>query len=248
MRLFFAFLLSFLIAGCGYKPVVQYSKTIFEEPVLVKVKLDPEDASTGEYLQDEIAKMAINRLNLSITQNVNKAKSYILVNSYTINTTPVTKDDNGNVIRYSINAAIEFAVKDKDGFWSKNIVSSEYVAVKAQSSVSATAKDKAMKLAIKKALDNFVIAVMQRGQKLASSEHEKSSENKIEESKSENKPLNSGDSFYKNTTPSNDTISIDDGNGKPLVNLVVVDSDIKQNGNSIGIDNANSTPTEILSN
>jgi len=247
MRLLFAFLLSFLIAGCGYKPVVEYSKTLFEEPVLVKVKLDPEDASTGEYLQDEIAKMTINRLNLSITENVNKAKSYILVNSYTINTTPVTKDDNGNVIRYSINAAIEFAIKDKQGFWSKNIVASEYVSVKAQSSVSATAKDKAMKLAIKKALDNFVIAVMQRGQKFQSLKNKQNNNNKVEDSKKD-KPLNSSDNYYKNTTPSDDTISIDNSEGKPLVNLVVVDNDTKQNGNSIGINNANSTPTDILSN
>jgi len=79
--------------------------------------------------------MAVNRLNLTITKNVDKAKSYILVNSYTINTTPETKDENGNIIRYSINAAIEFAIKDKYGFWSKNIVASEFVSVKAESSV-----------------------------------------------------------------------------------------------------------------
>ena len=242
MRLLFALLLSFLIVGCGYKPVVEYSKTLFEEPVFVKVKLDPEDASTGEYLQDEIAKMAINRLNLSITKNVHKAKSYILVNSYTINTTPVTKDDNGNVIRYSINAAIEFAVKDKEGFWSKNIVSNEYVAVKAESSVSVSAKDKASKLAIKKALDIFVMAVMQRGQEF---EFKKTKDTPKKEK--EQSPLNSNDTFYNNTTKSNDIIAIDNNEGKPLVNLVVVDDDEKQNGDNIGINNANSTPTKILS-
>ena len=242
MRLLFALLLSFLIVGCGYKPVVEYSKTLFEEPVFVKVKLDPEDASIGEYLQDEIAKMAINRLNLSITKNVHKAKSYILVNSYTINTTPVTKDDNGNVIRYSINAAIEFAVKDKEGFWSKNIVSNEYVAVKAESSVSVSAKDKASKLAIKKALDIFVMAVMQRGQEF---EFKKTKDTPKKEK--EQSPLNSNDTFYNNTTKSNDIIAIDNNEGKPLVNLVVVDDDEKQNGDNIGINNANSTPTKILS-
>jgi len=152
----------FFVVGCGYKPVEQYSKSLFEEPVLVTVKIDPEDPSAGEYLQDEIAKTVTTRLNLKLTKNVNRAKSYIVVNNYTINTTPSNKDDDGNVIRYSVNAAVEFAVKDRLGFWSKNIVASEYVSVKAQSLVSATEKEKAAKVAIKKAVDEFIVAVIQR--------------------------------------------------------------------------------------
>ena len=272
MRVVFAFLFSLVLIGCGgYKPVAQYSKNIFNEPVLVKVKIDPEDPSTGEYLQDEVARMAINRLNLSTTKNVNKAKGYILVNSYTINTTPETKDDNGNIIRYSINAAIEFAIKDKKGFWSKNIVSSEFVAVKAESSVSQVAKDKATKLAINKALDSFVLAVIQRGQKLAKEDAEFNKEPKEEQ----NKPTssNSADDFFANNSSASKTnnVQTDDtqaestqtaieettepvvadeeetNTDKPLVNLVVVDDDSTQNGNDTGLSNENSTPTKILS-
>ena len=269
MRLLFAFLFSLVLIGCGgYKPVVQYSKNIFNEPVLVKVKIDPEDPSTGEYLQDEISRMAINRLNLSTTKNVNKAKGYILVNSYTINTTPATKDDNGNIIRYSINAAIEFAVKDKKGFWSKNIVASEYVAVKAESSVSQVAKDKATKVAIGKALDSFVLAVIQRGQKLAKEE----AENRDKPENKEDKTINNQESSTNNSnslesisdsageeesniesdsTASEDNVddsNIDESNAdKPLINLVVVDDDNDQNGNDTGLSNENSTPTKILS-
>ena len=167
MRIWLTFLLSFFILSCGYKPVQKYAHNIFENPVLVKVKLDPEDPEYGEYLEDEIAKMAINRLNLTLTKNVNKAKGYILVNDYTINTTPANKDKDGNVIRYSINAAIEFAVKDKYGFWSKNIVTNEYVSVKAQSVLSQSEKQKATKVAIKKALDEFVAAVINRANQVA---------------------------------------------------------------------------------
>ena len=250
MRLLFAFLFSLVLIGCGgYKPVVQYSKNIFAEPVLVKVKIDPEDPSTGEYLQDEVSRMAINRLNLSTTKNVNKAKGYILVNSYTINTTPATKDDNGNIIRYSINAAIEFAIKDKKGFWSKNIVASEYVAVKAESSVSQVAKDKATKLAIHKALDSFVLAVIQRGQKL----EKEDAENGVEAITKQIKPVdnvdNREDNFYSNSSTQTDsTQDTNEANvDKPLVNLVVVDDDNAENGNDIGLSDENSTPTKILS-
>jgi len=170
MRIGLIFILLFFITSCGYKPVEKYSVNIFDNPVLVKVKLDPEDPEYGEYLEDEIAKMAINRLNLRLTKNVNEAKSYILVNNYTINTTAANRDKDGNVIRYSVNAAIEFAVKDRYGFWSKNIVANEYVSVKAQSILSSVDKEKAAKLAIKKALDEFVVAVINRANKAAKGE------------------------------------------------------------------------------
>jgi hypothetical protein len=173
MKYLVVVVVAFLISACGgYKPVPQYSNDIFEQPVLTKVKMDPEDPESGVFLQDEIAKMAVNRLNLTLTKNVDKAKCYILVNSYTVNTTPINKDDDGNVIRYSVNAAIEFAIKDKFGFWSKNIVASEYVSVKAQSLVSTFDKEKAGKVAIKKALDTFILAVMQRSRKVGENKKE----------------------------------------------------------------------------
>ncbi len=166
MRLLIVVLVSFLISACGgYKPVPVYSNEVFESPVIIKVKLDPEDPSSGVYLQDTIAQLAVNRLNLSVTKNVNEAKNYIVVNDYAINTSPANSDENGNVIRYSVNAAIVFAIKDKMGFWSKNIVTNEYVDVAAQTALGSTQKEKAARVAINKALDDFVIAVIQRSKK-----------------------------------------------------------------------------------
>jgi len=257
MRIFIATLFSFILIGCGggYEPIAKYSKNIFEEPVITKVKIDPEDPSTGEYLQDEITKMAVNRLNLTITKNVDKAKSYILVNSYTINTTPETKDENGNIIRYSINAAIEFAIKDKYGFWSKNIVASEFVSVKAESSVSQNAKDKATKIAIKKALDDFMVAIVKRGQKMQKEHKENSNENKdlnnntqngdVDNTVNQENVQNDSEQNSANTDENNNdlvTVSTDDTAEKPLVNIVITDDN-----DTTGLNNESSTPTKILS-
>ena len=221
MRTVVVFIFSLILIGCGgYEPVVKFSKAIFDEPVLVKVKIDPEDPSTGEYLQDEIAKMAINRLNITTTKRVNEAKGYILVNSYTINTTPATKDDKGNIIRYAVNAAIEFAIKDKYGFWSKNIVASEFVSVKAASSVSQSAKDKATKIAIKKALDDFVVAVMQRGQK------------------AENKELKKEEDVVEENTVIEDTQNSTDNSENEGLNIKVVDTVDNQPSMDLIIDNS----------
>ncbi len=165
MRLFIAVLVGLLLSACGYKPAPEYANELFENPVIVKVKIDPEDPSAGVYLQDTIAQLAVNRLNLVVTKNVNEAKNYIVVNNYAINTSPANYDENGNVIRYSVNAAIKFAIKDKMGFWSKNIVTNEYVNVAAQTALGSAEKEKAAKVAINKALDNFVMAVIERSKK-----------------------------------------------------------------------------------
>ena len=67
MKYLVVVVVAFLISACGgYKPVPQYSNDIFEQPVLTKVKMDPEDPESGVFLQDEIAKMAVNRLNLTL--------------------------------------------------------------------------------------------------------------------------------------------------------------------------------------
>ena len=165
MRLFIAVLVGLLLSACGYKPAPEYANELFENPIIVKVKIDPEDPSAGVYLQDTIAQLAVNRLNLVVTKNVNEAKNYIVVNNYAINTSPANYDENGNVIRYSVNAAIKFAIKDKMGFWSKNIVTNEYVNVAAQTALGSAEKEKAAKVAINKALDSFVMAVIERSKK-----------------------------------------------------------------------------------
>ena len=187
MKFIYVVLTVFIIAACGGKPVAQYAKTTFEEPVLVNVKIDPEDVESGEFIQDELTRTVVNRLNLQITKNVDKAKSYILVNIYAVNTSPSNKDDDGNVIRYSVNAAIKFAMKDRIGFWTKNIVRNEYVSVKAQSLLSQTDKQKAEKLAIKKALDAFVVAVIKRAKEAP--------KEKLDKKKEGNSILNENDSI-----------------------------------------------------
>jgi len=182
MRVFLAVLVSLILSACsGYKPAPEYAGEVFENPVIVKVKLDPEDPSSGVYLQDTIAQIAVNRLNLVVTKNANKAKNYIVVNDYAINTSPANYDKNGNVIRYSVNAAIKFAVKDKMGFWSKSIVTNEYVNVAAQTALGTAEKEKAARVAINKGLDSFIMAVIQRSkkfqkQKAEAKEKEKESE------------------------------------------------------------------------
>jgi len=176
MKFLFTFLTALILIACGGKPVAKYASSVFDEPVLVNVKIDPEDVESGEFIQDELTRTVANRLNLKITRNVDLAKSYILVNIYAVNTSPANYDDNGNVIRYSVNAAIKFAMKDKMGFWTKNVVTNQFVSVKAQSLLSQSDKQKAEKQAIKKALDAFVVAVVNRGESYK--EKEQSENNK----------------------------------------------------------------------
>jgi len=165
MKKYIAIISSFLLIGCsniGYKPIAKYSNKIFNQPIITNVKIDPEDPYTGVYLYDEITNMIKNRLNLKITKNVKEVNNYILVNRYTTTTTPTTSDDNGYTIRYTLNVVIELAIKDKYGFWSKNIIITEHVASEDNLSISQVTKNNAIKLAIKKAINNFLIAIVKR--------------------------------------------------------------------------------------
>ncbi len=158
----------FIIAGCSsQQPVANVAKSIFDNPILVNVKLDPEDPKSGNVLEDELKKMVINRLNLQLTENIDEAKSYILVTNYIVNTVPVTKDDKGNVIRYSVYIAMQLAMKDKAGFWSKNITTGTYVVVKAKSILSEQEKEKATKIAIKKGIDELIVEIAKRAKEKA---------------------------------------------------------------------------------
>ena len=158
----------FFIVGCSsQQPVAKVVNSIFNNPVLVNVKIDPEDPKSGNVLEDELKKMVINRLNLQLTENIDEAKSYILVTNYIVNTVPVTKDDKGNVIRYSVYIAMQLAMKDKAGFWSKNITTGTYVVVKAKSILSQQEKEKATKIAIKKGIDELVVAIAKRAKEKA---------------------------------------------------------------------------------
>ncbi len=165
MKLFYVILISFLINACGsngYEPVPKLAKSIFQEPVLVKVSLNEKDPQSGKYIEDELIKTLTNRLNLKITSNATIAKNYIIVTIYAINASVANKDNDGNPIRYSINAALKFAVEDRYGFWFKNIVTNEFVSVKAKSILSENEREKAEKIAIQKALDNFILAIATR--------------------------------------------------------------------------------------
>ena len=158
----------FLIVGCSsQQPVAKAANSIFDNPILVNVKIDPEDPKSGNVLEDELKKMVINRLNLKLTENIDEAKSYILVTNYIVNTVPVTKDDKGNVIRYSVYIAMQLAMKDKAGFWSKNITTGTYVVVKAKSILSEQEKEKATKIAIKKGVDELIVAIAKRAREKA---------------------------------------------------------------------------------
>ncbi len=166
-KILYTIIFSLVIVACGgYEPIPHLAKNIFQEPVLVKVSINEKDPQSGRYIEEELIKAVSNRLNLEVTQNAKIAKNYIIVTVYAVNTSVANKDDDGNVIRYSVNAAIKFAVEDRYGFWFKNIVTNEFVSVKAKSVLSENEKAKAEKIAISKAIDNFIVAVTQRAQKM----------------------------------------------------------------------------------
>ena len=235
----------FLIVGCSsQQPVAKAANSIFDNPILVNVKIDPEDPKSGNVLEDELKKMVINRLNLQLTENIDEAKSYILVTNYIVNTVPVTKDDKGNVIRYSVYIAMQLAMKDKAGFWSKNITTGTYVVVKAKSILSEQEKEKATKVAIKKGVDELIVEIAKRAKEKAN-DIDKNLDNianlDSNDVKNEDNNSNSLNDSYQDNTTNSDVNSDNDTNQDNTTNN---NADLDNSSSQNNLDNDTSSNSQ----
>ncbi|WP_456391819.1 LPS assembly lipoprotein LptE [Nitratifractor sp.] len=152
-----------IINGCGYKPVAQYGRSLLPDPVYVDVHLSGVEPQNGVYLKDEIIELLKNRFHERVTMKKAGAKSQIIVPSYTIGYSPLTYDNNGYVTRYRVTSRIKFRLITPQETLSKTISSSEDVNIQSGALTSSVAKDKAIQVAIRKAMDQFVAYVAQKG-------------------------------------------------------------------------------------
>ena len=152
-----------IITGCGYKPVAQYGRDLLPGPVYVDVRLSGVEPQNGVYLKDEIIRMLKNRFHEKVSLHKEGAVSQIVVPGYTIGYSPLTYDKNGYVTRYRVTTDITFNLIMPKEKLSKKIVSSEDVSIQPGSLTSSVAREAAIRVAIRKAMDQFLAYVAQKG-------------------------------------------------------------------------------------
>jgi len=152
-----------MISGCGYKPAARYGRDLLPDPVYVDVRLSGVEPQNGVYLKDEILRLLMSRFHERIAPDETTAVSRIIVPSYTIDYSPLTYDSNGYVTRYRVTTEITFRLITPKETLDKKITSTEDVSIQPGSLTSSAAREYAIRVAIRKAMDQFLAYVAQKG-------------------------------------------------------------------------------------
>jgi len=154
----------FILAGCaGYMPVSNYAKVTLPDPVYVKVNLSGVEPKNGVFIKEELNKILLTRFHNKITQKKELSSSQIYVNSYHISYSPLSYDKDGLVTRYKVSTKINFVVNSSKGVLKKSVSATEDVSVESSSLLSSRAKELAIRVSIRKALDKFVAYIAKEG-------------------------------------------------------------------------------------
>jgi len=156
-------LLLVAINGCGYKPASRQARQVLPDPVYVDVKLSGVEPQNGVYLKEEIMKVLRTHFQERVVADKERSVSQITVPNYTISYSPLTYDTDGYVTRYRVRANIVFVLKTPKETLQKKISATEDVSIQPGSLTSAAAREYAIRVAIRKAMDSFIAWVAQKG-------------------------------------------------------------------------------------
>lgn len=164
----FSFLIPFIVisiavSGCGYKPASRQARQVLPDPVYVDVKLSGVEPQNGVYLKEEIMKVLRTHFQERVVADKERSVSQITVPNYTISDSPLTYDTDGYVTRYRVRANIVFVLKTPKETLQKKISATEDVSIQPGSLTSAAAREYAIRVAIRKAMDSFIAWVAQKG-------------------------------------------------------------------------------------
>jgi outer membrane lipopolysaccharide assembly protein LptE/RlpB len=163
LSLFTLIMSALVISGCGYKPAARYGRDLLPDPVYVDVRLSGVEPQNGVYLKDEILRLLMSRFHERIAPDETTAVSRIIVPSYTISYSPLTYDTNGYVTRYRVTTEITFRLITPKETLNKKITSTEDVSIQPGSLTSSAAREYAIRVAIRKAMDQFLAYIARKG-------------------------------------------------------------------------------------
>jgi len=161
--LFIPLLTAVVISGCGYKPAARYGRGLLPDPVYVDVRLSGVEPQTGVYLKDEILRLLRTRFHERVALHKEEAVSRIVVPSYSIDYSPLTYDADGYVTRYRVSSKITFELTTPKEKLTKKISTTEDVSIQPGSLTSSLAREAAIRSTVRKAMDQFLAYVAQKG-------------------------------------------------------------------------------------
>ena len=150
------FLISVLFLGCGYKPSSYYAKDAIVGNVFVSLTVDIENTQSSVYVKDAMNEMILNQFKARLTDNKEKADTFVTVALSDVSHTAISSNDDGYTQSYrtTVNISVSYNKKDESA---KTLSVSDYYDYSVDSDTSLTDQKKniAAKIASTKALSNL---------------------------------------------------------------------------------------------
>lgn len=162
----YSFFVITLLVGCGYKPSSSYAKTEIQGDVYVDLKIDIDNTQNSVYVKDAMNEMILNQFNASLTNNKEKADTYVTVELTGVSHTSFSSDDDGYAKSYRTTVSIKITYA-KVGEDTKSVSVSNYYdyTVDSNSVITDQKKKVAVKIASTKALSNIFSKIAIQGMK-----------------------------------------------------------------------------------
>lgn len=145
-----------LFIGCGYKPASYYARDAITGNVYVKLNVDIENSENSIYVKDAVNEMIINQFKTFLTDDKEKAQTFVTVGLSSVSHAVMSTDDDGYAQSYRTTVKIIFTYSKKDEEMKTITVSNYYdYSVDPDSVISDQKKNIAVKIASTKALSDI---------------------------------------------------------------------------------------------
>ncbi len=151
-----------ILAGCGYKPSVQYIQNVFDGSVYVDVIVSPSEPENAANINDALRRMVITRFGGRLASKEQATNRIIASYNGTV-FNPISFDANGYITRYRADVGMVFQATTPKGKFSKTITTFVEADITASSSLSSGLRIKAIRTGMEKALDEFLAYVASKG-------------------------------------------------------------------------------------
>ncbi len=155
-------LAAFILAGCGYKPTISYTKKVFTDDIYAKVIVSRVDPQNSVLVQDALNEAVISRFGAKLTEE-ESARSKITVRFKSINFKVLEYDDDGYATYYQavVNLNVDYETPTQSDRF--NVSGSYEFPVEASSVITDAKRYEALKNGSLKALDAFISKAALKG-------------------------------------------------------------------------------------
>ncbi len=152
----------FLLSGCGYKPMSEYTKKVFTDKIYVDVNVYLRDPENAVLVKDALNEAVISRFNAKLTSK-KSATTQLKVKFGRVAFTPIQYDSNGYAIFYRAKVSLNISYKIDDKRGQERVEGYYDFPIEPNAVISDAKRFDAIRFGAQKAIDSFVSIMAMRG-------------------------------------------------------------------------------------